>query len=122
MDLGSLSSQQLLQVKKQLDDELEHLNDSFNRLRGAQAKFGECMVSIQAGVRKQEEGEGLFMEQLVEDTTDFASQGQPILVPLTTSLYVPGMLASSEKVIVDVGTGFYVEKVLSFYKRSQRRF
>ena len=34
-----------------------------------------------------------------------------VLVPLTTSLYVPGRLADSERVIVDVGTGFYVEKV-----------
>jgi len=38
-------------------------------------------------------------------------EGTPLLVPLTTSLYVPGRLASSEKVIVDVGTGYYVEKV-----------
>jgi len=37
--------------------------------------------------------------------------GKPILVPLTTSLYVPGTLADAENVIVDVGTGFYVEKV-----------
>jgi hypothetical protein len=36
---------------------------------------------------------------------------KPILVPLTTSLYVPGTLADNENVIVDVGTGFYVEKV-----------
>ena len=36
---------------------------------------------------------------------------KPILVPLTTSLYVPGTLADPENVIVDVGTGFYVEKV-----------
>lgn len=45
-----------MQVKKQLDDELEHLNESFNRLRGAQAKFGECMISISTGVKKQKEG------------------------------------------------------------------
>lgn len=37
-------------------------------------------------------------------------EGKPILVPLTTSLYVPGTLADPENVIVDVGTGFYVEK------------
>jgi prefoldin alpha subunit len=36
---------------------------------------------------------------------------KPILVPLTTSLYVPGTLADTENVIVDVGTGFFVEKV-----------
>ena len=36
--------------------------------------------------------------------------GAEILIPLTQSLYVPGTLASSSTVLVDVGTGFYVEK------------
>lgn len=31
-------------------------------------------------------------------------------MPLTNSLYVPGKLADASRVIVDVGTGFYVEK------------
>ena len=29
---------------------------------------------------------------------------------LTSSLYVPGTLADTEHVIVDIGTGFYIEK------------
>ena len=91
IDLDTLTPQQLMQVKKQLDDELEHLNNSFNSLRGAQTRFSECVKCIDAGVKNVEEGKG-------------------ILVPLTTSLYVPGTLASREKVLVDVGTGFFVEK------------
>ena len=47
--------------------------------------------------------------------------GTPILVPLTPSLYVPGQLASTETVLVDIGTGFYVEKTppaaQDFYRR-----
>ena len=31
-------------------------------------------------------------------------------MPLTGSMYVPGKLKDPEKVIVDVGTGYYVEK------------
>ena len=31
-------------------------------------------------------------------------------MPLTPSLYVPGKLASADSVLVDIGTGFYVEK------------
>lgn len=31
-------------------------------------------------------------------------------MPLTSSLYVPGKLANTEHVIVDVGTGYFVEK------------
>ncbi|KAF7853093.1 uncharacterized protein EAF02_012036 [Botrytis sinoallii] len=91
IDLTSLTTAQLSQVKKQLDDELEHLTSSFQQLRAAQSKFRECLRSISTGVGKTVEG-------------------KPILVPLTTSLYVPGELADTENVIVDVGTGFYVEK------------
>jgi prefoldin alpha subunit len=90
--LSSLSTQQLSSIKSQLDTELEHLTTSFSKLRSAQLKFQDCLKSIANGVSA--------------NVTD-----KPILVPLTTSLYVPGKLADAEHVIVDVGTGFYVEKV-----------
>ncbi|KAI9827581.1 MAG: subunit of tubulin prefoldin [Thelocarpon impressellum] len=92
VDLASLSAPQLASVKKQLDDELEHLTGSFAKLRAAQAKFRDCLASIATGVSPK-------------------VAGRRILVPLTTSLYAPGTLADAEHVIVDVGTGFYVEKV-----------
>ncbi|KAF7860806.1 hypothetical protein EAF04_008324 [Stromatinia cepivora] len=95
IDLTTLTTPQLSQVKKQLDDELEHLTSSFQQLRAAQNKFRECLRCIGVGVGG---GVGVGVE------------GKPILVPLTTSLYVPGQLADTENVIVDVGTGFYVEK------------
>ena len=39
------------------------------------------------------------------------AEDKTILVPLTSSLYVPGKLSNVETVIVDVGTGYFVEKV-----------
>jgi prefoldin alpha subunit len=33
-----------------------------------------------------------------------------ILVPLTSSVYVPGRVQAAEKLLVDVGTGYYAEK------------
>ena len=39
------------------------------------------------------------------------SAAKPLLVPLTSSLYVPGKLASSDNVLVDVGARYFVEKV-----------
>ena len=36
---------------------------------------------------------------------------QPLLVPLTTSLYVSGALADKDRVMIDVGTGYFLEKV-----------
>ncbi|TVY37713.1 putative prefoldin subunit [Lachnellula subtilissima] len=91
IDITSLSMQQLSQIKKQFEDELTHLSNSFTQLRAAQVKFRECLRSIELGVSGKVEG-------------------KPILVPLTASLYVPGTLADTDNVIVDVGTGFYVEK------------
>ena len=35
-----------------------------------------------------------------------------MLVPLTSSLYVPGETAALENVLVDVGTGYFIEKSL----------
>jgi prefoldin alpha subunit len=83
--------QQLSQVKKQLDEETQHLTNSYAQLRSAQSKFRDCIASIVAGV--------------ADSVAD-----KPLLVPLTSSLYVPGTLASTDTVLVDVGTGFYVEK------------
>lgn len=34
-----------------------------------------------------------------------------MLVPLTNSLYVKGELSNTDSVLVDVGTGFLIEKV-----------
>ena len=35
--------------------------------------------------------------------------GQPVLLPLTESLYVSGTLESVDTVLLEVGTGYYVE-------------
>ena len=40
-----------------------------------------------------------------------------MLVPLTQSLYVPGLLSDVQKVIVDVGTGYFVDMVCSALKK-----
>ncbi|KAJ9647905.1 subunit of tubulin prefoldin [Coniosporium apollinis] len=102
IDLAALSVQQLSQLKKQLDSELEHLTTSFQSLSRAQAKFKDCLKSISDGLTAKK-------------------ADSPILVPLTPSLYVPGRLTDVSTVLVDVGTGFYVEKSTAdaqdFYKR-----
>ncbi|KAK0754273.1 putative prefoldin subunit 5 [Schizothecium vesticola] len=91
ISLDTLTPQQLTAVKKQLDEEVEHLSASYSQLAAAQAKFKECLRVVQTG------SVGFDREK-------------DILVPLTNSLYVKGKLADPEHVIVDVGTGFFVEK------------
>ncbi|KAL9101488.1 MAG: hypothetical protein Q9163_003259 [Psora crenata] len=101
VDLATLPIGQLNQIKNQLTQELQHLSTSFQQLKIAQGKFRDCIVSLREGLGRGE--------------------GTPILVPLTSSLYVSGKLASADTVLVDVGTGFYVEKTQlaaqGFYKR-----
>lgn len=47
--------------------------------------------------------------------------GAQILVPLTGSMYVPGNIINNDKFIVDIGTGYCVEKnqkaALDYFKR-----
>ncbi|KAI4229688.1 MAG: hypothetical protein L6R36_000604 [Xanthoria steineri] len=96
INLSTLPIPQLTSIKNQLTQELQHLTTSFTQLRTAQAKFRDCIKSVRDGIEKgANKAEGA---------------SKPILVPLTPSLYVPGTLASSETVLVDIGTGFYVEK------------
>ncbi|KAL8990593.1 MAG: hypothetical protein Q9177_000786 [Variospora cf. flavescens] len=93
VNLSSLPIPQLTSIKNQLTQELQHLTNSFSQLRAAQSKFRDCINSIKNGIEKEEKKEGAS-----------------ILVPLTPSLYVPGKLASTETVLVDIGTGFFLEK------------
>ena len=53
--------------------------------------------------RFQESGESLA--RMTKD-----NDGKEVLVPLTGSMYVPGKLTNPDKVVVDIGTGYYVEK------------
>lgn len=46
VSLDSLSAQQLTQVKKQLDEEVEHLTTSFAQLQAAQIKFKDCLRCV----------------------------------------------------------------------------
>ncbi|KAF8435420.1 Prefoldin subunit-domain-containing protein [Boletus edulis BED1] len=90
INVADLDIQQLADVRRQLEEELNHLANSFAQLKQAQSKFKSCLEN--AGEVKPRNA----------STT--------ILVPLTNSLYVPGKLSDTEHVIVDIGTGYYVKK------------
>ncbi|KAI9801017.1 MAG: hypothetical protein M1825_003551 [Sarcosagium campestre] len=113
IDLASLPIQSLSSIKKQLDEELEHLTSSFSKLRAAQTKFRDCLRCIADGVGSGDtrvSGGAAAVAETEEGATESKAKLKQILVPLTSSLYVPGTMAPGQNVIVDVGTGFYVEK------------
>ncbi|KAJ6589305.1 Prefoldin [Mycena capillaripes] len=90
VSITDLDLPQLADVRRQLEEELNHLTNSFAQLKQAQAKFKTC----------------------IENVTEIkpSNKGKTILVPLTNSLYVPGKLSDPDHVIVDVGTGYFVQK------------
>ncbi|KAK3249060.1 hypothetical protein CYMTET_41492 [Cymbomonas tetramitiformis] len=90
IDLNTLSLQQLGSVKEGIENDLQSLGDSFQSLQGAATRFH---VS------------GMAAEKLSQQ-----EEGQPMLVPLTSSLYVAGELAGTDTVLIDIGTGYFVEK------------
>ena len=90
---------------------MQHLSGSYQNLRSAQQKFRDCIANVKAGVAESTKGWSFsIVISSADSEPDQCSLDKPILVPLTSSLYVPGTLADTEHVIVDVGTGFYVEK------------
>lgn len=101
VNITDLDLPSLQQVKSQLEEELNHLTQSYSKLKAVQGRFTDCAESVNS--LKQEK-----------------SEDKTILVPLTSSLYVPGKLSNVSKVIVDIGTGYFVEKSVndatSFYK------
>lgn len=56
--------------------------------------------------------QGKFVEscESVEKITP-QTKGKTVLVPLTGSMYVTGTIEDTDNVIIDIGTGYYAQKV-----------
>ncbi|CCE82353.1 Piso0_002076 [Millerozyma farinosa CBS 7064] len=89
IDLTQLQPQQILEIRKSTEQEISHFTQSLQALQSAQAKLRDCITSIE-GVEKSNKTE--------------------LLVPMTSSLYLPGKLVQKDEYLVDIGTGYYVGK------------
>ncbi|XP_001178621.1 prefoldin subunit 5 [Strongylocentrotus purpuratus] len=101
VDLMQLPLPQLNGLKEQLDQEVEMMQNSLQQLKMAQSRFVESSDSI---------------SKLNKD-----NEGKEMLVPLTSSLYVPGKLQDVNNVLIDIGTGYFVEKPLEEAKKYFKR-
>ncbi|XP_064086747.1 prefoldin subunit 5-like [Macrobrachium nipponense] len=90
IDISNLNLEQLTSLKNQLDQELQFFNDSLQQLKIAQLKFNES---------------GECVNKITPET-----KGKEILVPLTSCMYVPGTISDAEKLLIDIGTGYYIER------------
>lgn len=71
---------------------------SYDSLKIALDRFASCRQSL--------------------DELGSEAQGGEILVPLSSSVYVPGNLSDISRATVDIGAGYYVEKVFLLYPPS----
>ena len=97
INLAKLSLQQLDQLKQQFSDEINLLQESLARLKMVQSSFVSSDQSL--------------------DQLKPVEENKEMLVPLTSSLYVSGKLVSNSKVLVDIGTGYYVNKSVDEAKK-----
>mmetsp|Transcript_7625 Transcript_7625/g.23118 ORF Transcript_7625/g.23118 Transcript_7625/m.23118 type:complete len:158 (+) Transcript_7625:99-572(+) len=91
--LGSLTAEQLEGIQQTTDQEVQYLSESLRQLNSA-------MQRLSASRKCARDLGGI-------------PEGREILVPLTSSVYVPGQMQSTSTVMVDLGTGYYVEKTPS---------
>jgi prefoldin alpha subunit len=102
----ALSPQELHELRTRLQQELEALSGSAQQLARLAGAFGASQRAIHA---------------LGSST----KEGQRLLLPLTSSVYVSGEVAAPHTVLVDVGTGYYVEMAAeegaAYCKRKQER-
>lgn len=89
VNIATLGPQQLNVLREQLSQEVDDLADSH-------ATLGRLALRSSSAARA--------VETLGESKKD-----QAVLLPLTQSLYVKGKVADTERVMVSIGTDYYVE-------------
>ncbi|CUM56660.1 uncharacterized protein AC631_04486 [Debaryomyces fabryi] len=90
IDLTQLQPQQIIEFRKSTEQEINHFTQSLQALQTAQSRLKECINSVDS------------MEK---------SDASELLVPLTSSLYLPGKIAKKDEYLVDIGTGYFVNKL-----------
>ncbi|KAL6199699.1 hypothetical protein ACLB2K_029482 [Fragaria x ananassa] len=89
-EMEKLSVEQLKAMKEQTDLEVNLLNDSLNNIRTATTRLELTSSALH--------------------DLSLRPSGKKMLVPITASLYVPRTLQDPDQVLVDVGTGYFIEK------------
>jgi len=135
VNVGSMPIEQLNQLKTQHENEIRELQGQVRAIctpLASDAKAGICIypyahiLAIAALTHSSLSLPSLCPAQLETlhgaknrfigarmtiDEMKKMPEGTPILVPLNGSLYAPGTIATPDKVIVELGTGYFCEKV-----------
>ena len=91
VSLDKLSIDQLNYVGKQIEQEISNYSSYYSSLRIAYNKF-------------------LDNKEYINDLKTY--QDKEILLPMTSSLYIPGKCCDVKRVTVEIGANFYVETTI----------
>ncbi|VDD82451.1 unnamed protein product [Mesocestoides corti] len=89
VDIATLPLPQLQEIAKQYEQKVQYISASLQQLRILQGQFASSRDCL-----KQ------FTNENKDKTT---------LIPLTSTLCVPGKLINPTRVLVDIGTGYFVD-------------
>lgn len=90
INLMALPIQQLRTLQQQFTQQMEVMTREFGNLKLAHSRFQNSLSSLDDMVEKNDDAE--------------------ILMPLSSSIYVPAKVKDIESLLVDIGTGYLVEK------------
>ncbi|KAH3743845.1 prefoldin, alpha subunit [Pelomyxa schiedti] len=88
--IGSLSVDDLQSIKQRVEAEIEQLSTSLDTLGVAVEKFLDSKEALAA-----------FVPQ---------NKNKQVLIPLTTSLYVPAIMSDVDTVTVNVGANYFIRQ------------
>ncbi|CDJ36303.1 prefoldin subunit 5, putative [Eimeria mitis] len=105
-NLNNLTLNQCSALVKSTEAEIQNISNHLSQLRVAAARLAECrdaLTQLDSHIEKQ--------------------KGEPseILVPLTSSLYAKGRLQCDDKVLVDIGAGYMLQKTCKDAKKDGER-
>ncbi|VDK41242.1 unnamed protein product [Taenia asiatica] len=89
VDIATLPLPQIQEIAKQFEQKIQYINASLQQLRMLQGQFAssrDCLKSF-----------------------NVENKDKSTLIPLTSTLCVPGKLVNPTRVLVDIGTGYFVE-------------
>ena len=90
VDITKVAPQQLQELAQAIEEEIKQLTMHYQQLAQATQKFKESKKVLN------------YLES--------KSEKKDVMVPLTSSLYVPGTLDEDKKMLLEVGAGYFVEK------------
>ncbi len=82
----------LRQQTNNIEKQLQNLADSYTTVKAIQAKYTHSLTAVQ--------------------TLSQTTPGTKTLVPVASSVYIPATISNTQTVLVDVGTGYFLQKTI----------